>query len=241
MASNISGPASAATLAGIRSRRERSRSSCFAERLTLVPPHEHRRTLVFLHGFQMHAHELLEDFTQLQGRCPTWRVVLPQAPETPITAHAGAPTPSWYDYLTDTQGGSEDYVDLASLRVRRVELQALLRSEAELLDNDYGRLYLGGLSQGGTMALDLAAQLALGGVVTLAAPRLSVSLRRPLRCPWEGLFARDDAVFPSTWALPLQAEAVATWCEGGHDLDSVDTVAYLATTLQKFEGSRKEK
>ena len=217
-----------------------------SERLTIVPTVEHRYTLVFLHGFQMQALDLLEDFTCIQEQCPHWRIVLPQAPVLAITAHEGNSTPSWYDYLTDTDGASEDYIDFASLRVRRVELEALLRAEAELLKNaqkqaDYSRLFVGGLSQGGTMALDLATHIALGGVVTLAAPRLSASLRRPLLCTWNGLFATNDTIFPSSWAAPLYTEATATWCDAEHDLEGVDTVTYVATTLQKFQTPRKDK
>jgi len=229
-----------AGLEGLRRRHARSRSGSAAERLTLVPAAEHRRTLVFLHGFQMRARHLLEDFTRLQETCPTWRFVLPQAPELPITAHGGQATPSWYDYLTDSAGAGEDLVDLAGLRVRRVELAALLRAEAALLGDDYSRLYVGGLSQGGTLALDAATRLQLGGVVTVVAPRLSVSLRQALQAPWHGLFARHDSVFPVGWARPLLRDAVATWCDADHDLEGVDYVGYLATTLQKFEAPRKD-
>jgi len=237
--------ASSVALEGIRIRRERSRSSNLTERLTLVPIKEHDYTLIFLHGFMMRAHDLLDDFTQVQERCPTWRIVLPQAPKMAITAHGGSATPSWYDYLTDTSGACEDYVDTTSLRVRCVQLDELIRAEEELLykkfkQRDYGRIFLGGLSQGGTLALDVASRSALGGVVTMAAPRLSVSLRRELQCPWHGLFAREDEIFPTRWAAPLQADATATWCEGDHSLEGVDTVAYLATTLQKFQASRKD-
>lgn len=238
--------ASTATLESIRRKRDRSRSAATSDRITLVPPQQHRATLVFLHGFQMKASDLLADMTQVQECCPTWRIVLPQAPSIPITAHERAITPSWYDYLTDTNGAAEDLIDLASLRVARVQLEALISAEVRLLSgaaqkgDDYGCLFIGGLSQGGTMALDLAARLPVAGVLTLAAPRLTVSMRQPLLCPWHGLFARNDAIFPASWTKPLRSEAIETWCEGGHDLEGADTVTYLATALQKFEASRKD-
>lgn len=204
------------------------------DRITLVPLGEHRHTLLLLHGFHMSAPDLLHDALQLQKRRPGWRIVLPQAPSLRITAHGGAVASSWFDYLTDHEGAQEDAIDIMGLRVRRAELLPLLQAEAALL-GDWRKLHIGGYSQGGTLALDIATRCSLGGVVTLAAPRLSVSMTRPLLCPWHALFATHDEIFPERWAAPLMVGAIATKCVADHGLEGVDSVAFLDTTLQKFE------
>ena len=174
------------------------------EKIVIGPVQKHEKTFVFLHGFQMEALDLLDLFLAVRDACPGWRFVLPVAPEMAITAHEKEVSRSWFDYLTDTEGVSEDTVDLFSMRCVRTELLHLLRMEASILPTkDVKSIYLGGLSQGGCMALDIASRVDLAGVITLVAPRLSVSMSRPLTCPWYSLISEDDEVFPLSWSAPL--------------------------------------
>jgi predicted esterase len=207
------------------------------ERIVLHPRSgKHEATCVFLHGFSMRASELLDDFSRLGQLLPTWRFVLPQAPELAITAHGGHPACSWFDYLSDHEGAQEDTVDFFSLRLRKAELQKLVAAEAALLaEGGLARLVLGGLSQGGQMALHLASQLRCRAVVTAVSCRLSASLSKPLLCPWHALVASRDETFPPTWTKPLMAGATTTKVvDDDHWLDQTDLAASLQLLFQKL-------
>ena len=206
---------------------------------------EHEMTLVYLHGFGMRARDVAA--TVKAARPPGWRVVLPQAPLRPITAHGGAASRSWYDYLTDRGGSAEDDVDGASLTSVRALLEELLRREARRLGGGrlgLSRVVVGGMSQGGCMALEVAARLPVAAVVTVVAHRhrgrcaAAPSPPRPLRCPWHALTAVDDDVFPASWAHEtLRAAAVWVQAPGGHYLEAGPDVEFLATTLRRLQAS----
>jgi pimeloyl-ACP methyl ester carboxylesterase len=197
----------------------------------------HLRTFVFLHGFKMEASEMLSVFSIISESLPTWRFVLPQAPDTAITAHEGQETISWYNYLSDTGGESEDTVDIFSLRSVRMALQKLVSAETALLPDKKG-LVLGGLSQGGTMALHMATFVQCQACVTAVACRLSNSVYRSLKCPWHALVASRDDVFPWTWSQKLM--------KGSASVQVVDDTHYLECTevgdffLEILRGLEKE-
>lgn len=205
------------------------------ERIVLHPlSGTHEATLIFLHGFSMSASELLDDFSRLADQLPTWRFVLPQAPQQAITAHSGEISTSWFNYLSDMAGLQEDTIDIFSLRCRKVDLQRLVAEEASLLAGGLANVVLGGLSQGGNMALHLATQLRCRAVVTVVSCRLSCSLSKPLQCPWHALLASRDEIFPSSWAAPLMSGATATTSvDDDHWLQSTDIVGFLLATLVK--------
>jgi predicted esterase len=205
------------------------------ERLIVLPttrPHE--ATLIYLHGYQMEAKELFDLFLELHQLHPTWRFVLPQAPSMAVTA-LGAECRSWFNYLTDREGREEDVVEISSVKIQREALRQLLHSEAALLGGRCDRVFFGGLSQGGCMALDLACHMTFGGVVTLVAPRLGpVSL--PLLCPWHALMGSEDEIFPPAWTKPLLAGATTvTVIKEKHWLPREAEIVFLRSALEKFE------
>jgi predicted esterase len=152
-----------------------------------------------------------------------------------ITA-SGAECRSWFDYLTDREGEAEDAVDVFSVRAQREALRRLLHAEVALLGGRCDRVFFGGLSQGGCMALDLACHMPFGGVVTLVAPRLSTSLARPLLCPWHALMGSEDELFPPSWTGPLLAGATSvTVIEENHWLPREAELNFLRSSLEKFE------
>jgi phospholipase/carboxylesterase len=194
----------------------------------------HENTFIFLHGFKMEAKEMLDVFVELAKTLSTWRFVLPQAPCISISAHDGSESFSWFDYLTDRGGSQEDTVDIFGLRKMKVELQRLVTVENSLLPA--GTLaIIGGLSQGGTMALHLATQLDLKAVVTAVACRLSHSMSRPLKCPWYAVIASEDDVFPSSWskALMTGVSEVKT-IDDNHYLEKTDIAPVLLEILSKL-------
>ena len=194
---------------------------------------EHCGTVIFLHGFSMQASELAGELERVCRARPGWRAVLPQAPRRAITAHAGAVTTAWYDYLTDTEGRREDLVELSSLREARTALRDVVRREAARL-GDKGRVVLAGLSQGGCAALDVAAREAVGAVLTVVSHRIYAT-RRPLLAPWHCVCAAEDSVVPlHGWAAPRDA-ASRLVVPGDHWIDAELWVPWLALRLADLE------
>ena len=218
----------------LRSRAEQEplrakKPSC--DRISIMATDKHENTFIFLHGFKMTAKEMLDTFVDLSKLLPTWTFVLPQAPELGITAHGGTTSYSWYDYLTDHDGAKEDTVDIFGLRKMKIELQKLIATENALLPA--GTLStLGGLSQGGTLALHMATHLEARAVVTIVACRLSQSMVRPLKCPWHAILARDDEVYHWSWAKSLMTGVSTTkTVDDNHYLEKTEIPPLLHTIL----------
>jgi predicted esterase len=162
--------------------------------------------VIFLHGFNMTASEMAEEFVDLFRRFPRVRFVLPEAPRMCITAHGGEEGNAWFDYITDRGGSREDMIGLCSLRNERLRLLNLVAFERRKC-GDGVPVLLGGLSQGGCMALDIATRVNdLAGVASCVSHRLSISKARPLLCPWYALTAKNDDVFPPSWSFPKPGE-----------------------------------
>ena len=105
-------------------------------------------SLIFLHGLGADGH----DFAPLPGEmklpAPV-RFVLPHAPVTPVTINGGLAMPAWYDILTLDWNGPED---AAGVRNAGRELQRLIHRETER-GIPSRNIFVGGFSQGGTVAL----------------------------------------------------------------------------------------
>jgi predicted esterase len=176
---------------------------------------QHSLTVIFLHGFSMTAVDMAEDMATLFLRFPEVRFVFPQAPSRVVTACPSyGECPTWYDYFTDYNGTREDEADTRSVRDSRAALLRLLwREKAKGVP-----VVMGGLSQGGCMALDVAAHSGdLLAVITCVSHRLHSSRIRPLACPWWALSAENDDIFPSSWSKPRKGEAKVHQIKSGAD------------------------
>eukprot|EP00931_Biecheleriopsis_adriatica_P001924 TRINITY_DN102476_c0_g1_i1.p1 TRINITY_DN102476_c0_g1~~TRINITY_DN102476_c0_g1_i1.p1 ORF type:complete len:347 (-),score=59.12 TRINITY_DN102476_c0_g1_i1:51-1091(-) len=140
--------------------------------------HAHACTLVYLHAFgrcgKEYRQPLLDRLSpgfscpwaspRAGDRAPGLRVVLPTA--RLLRQPWGPVETSWHAY---TSPDSNDVGDRVTLLDTRKRLAALLRDEISLLGGRADRVFLGGLSQGCTAALDVylceGAQLGLGGFV----------------------------------------------------------------------------
>lgn len=191
--------------------------------------------LVFLHGFCMSVDDMAKDFVELFKRFPTVRFVFPEAPRLKITAYKGEENNAWFNYITDHDGNQEDVIELASLTIQRANLMTLLAQERR--KNPRAKFLIGGLSQGGCMALDLATKVDwLDGVVTCVAHRLYTSLSRPLLCPWYALTAENDECFPSSWANPGENEALIHKVAPGasHYLTGGEGPTFVGSVIEQF-------
>ncbi|CAK9070775.1 unnamed protein product [Durusdinium trenchii] len=130
----------------------------------VVPPkagHKHECTLIYLHGCSCNAAQYLEDGWELpwtgQDRWPGLRTVLPDAKV--MRQPWGDLEPSWHAYVGD----------FSTLNQTRDRLAHIVYSEVERLHGEGHRVFLGGASQGCTVALDTyllqARKLLLGGFV----------------------------------------------------------------------------
>ncbi|CAJ1452805.1 unnamed protein product, partial [Effrenium voratum] len=137
----------------------------------VVPPkkgHKHEATLIYLHGCSCSASQYLEDGWELpwvgKDRCPNLRTVLPDAKVT--RQPWGEEEPSWHAYVKQSSNKVGDY---HTLRETRDRLAHIVYSEVDRLHGQGHRVFLGGASQGCTVALDTyllqARKLLLGGFV----------------------------------------------------------------------------
>ncbi|KNC53491.1 carboxylesterase [Thecamonas trahens ATCC 50062] len=224
-------------------------------RKVLEPAGEHKATIVWLHGLgdSPDGFAPLFQATQLFGESKLGehiRVVLPDAPERPITVNGGMVMPGWYDIASldrigaDGPEAAEDVEGIAASAQDIIELvaeeRALLRSGLDAdLANDGQRLpiVLGGFSQGGAMALyaALRAELGLAGLVcwssyVLAATEsveLATASSAASLPPLLIHHGREDPMVPLAWAKPGWDRIRAAWPElSGSDLVEWDGLGH---------------
>mmetsp|Transcript_64968 Transcript_64968/g.193675 ORF Transcript_64968/g.193675 Transcript_64968/m.193675 type:complete len:284 (-) Transcript_64968:82-933(-) len=136
------------------------------------PGRRHTSTIVYLHGYTRSGEEYLPKGPLAfcmpwvpGGDCaPGLRAVLPTA-EMVLQPWGDFET-SWYSYSHPQRNHVGNPATLDSTRQR---LRRLLQDEIECLDGDSSQVFLGGSSQGCTVALDVylqeASRLQLGGFV----------------------------------------------------------------------------
>jgi predicted esterase len=119
-----------------------------------------------------------------------------QAPLLPDSAGNDV-QPNWLQYTKEFDGEKEDEV---CLRTLAAFVDALLDVIGVYVNGDLENTVLLGLSQGGCIALELALHARFRAVVTLVSHRLHCHSRMLLRQPWFALTAKQDDIFPSSWA-----------------------------------------
>lgn len=130
--------------------------------------HKHECTLIYLHGCSCRASQYLEDGWHLpwtgKDRWGGLRTVLPDAKVT--MEPWGESERAWHAYVKRSSNRVGDYSTLQSTRER---LAHIVYAEVERLGGRGDRVFLGGASQGCTVALDTyflqARKLLLGGFV----------------------------------------------------------------------------
>jgi len=133
-----------------------------------LPGHKQECTLIYLHGCSCNAAQYLEDGWELpwtgKERWPGLRTVLPDAKV--MRQPWGDEEPSWHGYV---RRSSNKVGNFSTLEQTRDRLAHLVYSEVERLHGQGHRVFLGGASQGCTVALDTyllqARKLLLGGFV----------------------------------------------------------------------------
>jgi phospholipase/carboxylesterase len=146
------------------------------------PPDAPHACIIWLHGLGADGHDFAPLIPQL-GIVREYgvRVVLPHAPERPVTVNDGMVMPAWYDVLArDFRYGE----DTDGIRQSQQQIVALIEREvaAGIVPQ---RIILAGFSQGGAIALHTGLRYPqrLGGILALSTylplPDLLVSEASP--------------------------------------------------------------
>ncbi|XP_060081710.1 acyl-protein thioesterase 1-like [Ylistrum balloti] len=140
-----------------------SSSSSMATPIVIGPRAAHRATLIFLHGLGDTGHGWAQGFAQLN--MSNIKCVCPTSQIRKVTLNGGMPMPSWFDiYGLDPEARQdEDGIKKASQ-----ELKDLIKEEAKSIST--GKIFIGGFSQGGAVALytALTSDCQLAGLVGLS-------------------------------------------------------------------------
>ncbi|KAK7100816.1 acyl-protein thioesterase 1-like isoform X2 [Littorina saxatilis] len=128
------------------------------------PLKEHTASFIFLHGLGDTGHGWAQGLRTLKFQ--NIKCVCPHAPIKPVTLNAGMRMPSWFDIHGLDSGSPQDE---EGIKEASHTLQALVESEvkAGIARN---RIFIGGFSQGGAVALytAFAVNKPIGGVVALS-------------------------------------------------------------------------
>lgn len=177
---------------------------------------EHKFSLIWLHGFEEEAKSYVKTFTDKSfvDLPDTCRIVLVTAPEREMTSHDGKKMNSWFDIKslkdmpneeTFTQNYLRDNFDQAQLRQSVKFVTQLIKKEILKLNGDSKRVFIGGFSQGASIALALylLKDMKLGGIVGCSGAnclRLNLTNAKYNQTPVFLHHGSDDPVIPVSFA-----------------------------------------
>ena len=129
----------------------------------------HLYTLIILHGMYETNESLLGLVDYLQECNKNLKIILPNAPLRNINWPSGIEygVNSWYNYYTQKDGVMEyDLIDEDNFFEQVERINNIIEKEVDLLKNSK-RLFLAGISQGGTLALHLGLTVVhkIGGII----------------------------------------------------------------------------
>jgi phospholipase/carboxylesterase len=136
------------------------------QEVVLDPPGKPTGTVIWLHGLGADGYDFLPMVRELGLAARGLRVVLPHAPQRPVTVNGGYVMRAWYDLRhADFDRSPDEAGVLASVRL----VGGLVERE-RAAGVPTGRILVGGFSQGGAVALQAGLIPAgrLAGVVGLS-------------------------------------------------------------------------
>ncbi|KAI0390325.1 phospholipase/carboxylesterase family protein [Xylariaceae sp. FL0594] len=151
------------------------------------PGHEHTHTVIFLHGRGDNIHDFwrgLNKWVDSRGRTldqafPTFRFVLPEAPQRQVAAAApnNVVWNQWFDVWDTTDFSHKEELLTEGLRDVIPHLRLLIAHEASQLPSGPSRIILAGISMGGATSAHL--------LFNLEVP-LGAFMGFSCRCPFAG-------------------------------------------------------
>ncbi|MBJ6136902.1 alpha/beta hydrolase [Marinobacter litoralis] len=128
---------------------------------------EPKHTIIWLHGLGASGHDFEPVVPEFAfARETPVRFIFPHAPELPVTINGGMVMPAWYDILAMDVDRKVDAEQLRASADRVAELIKAERERGVASEN----IILGGFSQGGAVAYELALSYPerLGGLFALS-------------------------------------------------------------------------
>jgi len=179
-----------------------------------------KTSIIWLHGLGADGHDFepFADELPLPAEAAT-RFVFPHAPQRPVTINRGFVMRAWYDIFDAP--AVERREDEAGIRDSGALIEALIRREMKR-GTPASRIFLGGFSQGGAMALFTGLRFPekLGGLLSLSAympiaEKTKAELRRDnLAMPLFLAHGVYDPMVPAAWGRAT--------CEGLREWGAVD-------------------
>ncbi|XP_025109722.1 acyl-protein thioesterase 1-like isoform X3 [Pomacea canaliculata] len=128
------------------------------------PLKEHTATLIFLHGLGDRGTGWATGLASL--KLQHIKCVCPHAPIRPVTLNAGMRMPSWFDIIGLDSSSPQD---VEGIKEASEMLQGLIENEVKI-GIPRNRIFIGGFSQGGAVALytAFAVNKPIGGVIALS-------------------------------------------------------------------------
>ena len=132
---------------------------------------------IFIHGLYAKSETYVNLFDKNDGLFPSdFKIILPCAPIQNVDVNNGKPTTSWFN-ISPKYGKEikEDSIDLNQLEISSNRIKKIIKEEAELLNNDYSKIFLSGFSQGACVSFHVGLTLdkLLGSIICLCGMPLS--------------------------------------------------------------------
>ena len=131
---------------------------------------------IFIHGLFGKPEEYVNIFNKKDGPIPdNFKIVLPCAPNVYVS-RIKSNTTSWFD-LTGINNDviKEKDISFEDMEKSGNRIKQLIREEAQKLNNDFSKIFVGGFSQGACLSyhVGLSLEFTLGGIVCFCGIPLS--------------------------------------------------------------------
>ena len=130
----------------------------------------HLYSIIILHGMYVSNDSLFNTAKFIQENNKNIKVILPAAPTRDIDWPNGKEynVSSWYNFYTRKDGELEhDIINIREFNKEKKRIQEIIQHEINLLHGKSNNVIIAGISQGGTLALNIALtnNYKLGGVI----------------------------------------------------------------------------
>ena len=133
---------------------------------------------IFIHGLHASPKTYIDIFDKKDGLFNSdFKIILPCAPIQNCDANNGKPTRSWFNITTDhSKEIKDDSIDVNQLEISSNRIKDIINKEAELLKNDYSKIFLCGFSQGACLSFHIGLTLdkLLGSIICICGIPLSL-------------------------------------------------------------------
>ena len=139
---------------------------------------KYKYVFIFIHGLYATPKTYIDLFDKKDGLFPSeFKIIIPCAPVQNVDVNDNKPTTSWFN-INKKHGKEirEDSIDFNQLESSSNIIKKIIKEEAELLNNDYSKIFLCGFSQGACLSFHIGLTLdnILGGIICMCGIPLSI-------------------------------------------------------------------